>query len=103
MSRKARNGGSCAHCVPRNCRGLDLTTLPAAGAIARQVLGFLGGKRAVVVRVRPHSEDLAYLAGLVVDARLKPVVSRELPLAEAAQAFAESRAGHAQGKIVLVV
>ncbi len=55
------------------------------------------------VFVEPSGEQLKHLSSLVERGKLKPHISRILPLGEAAAALAESRAGHVRGKLVLAV
>ncbi|OIJ98518.1 NADP-dependent oxidoreductase [Streptomyces monashensis] len=55
------------------------------------------------VWVRPDAADLAALADLADAGRLTVRVEHTLPLAEAAQAWRLSQAGHTRGKIVLTV
>ncbi|MFD3592902.1 NAD(P)-dependent alcohol dehydrogenase [Nocardia sp. NPDC058640] len=52
--------------------------------------------------MRPASGDLNYLATLVVEGTLRPVIQRRYPLAEAAAAIAAFAEGHASGKTVLL-
>lgn len=49
------------------------------------------------------SEDLATLAGLMRDGRIRPVIDRTYPLAEAAEAMRYLETGRARGKVVIVV
>jgi len=53
--------------------------------------------------VRPNAQELAEIAELVDAGKLKVVVDKVLPLAEARQAQQLSQAGHTRGKIVLKV
>lgn len=53
--------------------------------------------------VRPDAADLAALARLADAGRLTVSVAHVLPLAQAAQAWRLSQAGHTRGKIVLTV
>lgn len=55
------------------------------------------------VWVRPDSAGLAELAALADDGKLTVHVDRVFPLAEAAEAWRLSRAGHTRGKLVLSV
>ncbi|MGK5683029.1 NADP-dependent oxidoreductase [Actinoplanes sp. URMC 104] len=55
------------------------------------------------VFVRPDGMELESLGALVTTGRLRVHVSRELPLAEAAEAHRLIEQGHVQGKIVLNV
>lgn len=50
-----------------------------------------------------QSDDLAYLAGLVADGRLRSVIDRRFPLAEVPAAIAYLETGRARGKIVVDV
>ncbi|ELS58472.1 NADP-dependent oxidoreductase [Streptomyces viridochromogenes] len=56
-----------------------------------------------LVWVRPDPADLTALGELADKGRLAVHVDRVLPLAEAAEAWRISRAGHARGKLVLSV
>ena len=49
------------------------------------------------------TEDLAFLADLIVAGKVKPVIDRRYPLSEASEALAYLGEGHARGKIVLDV
>ena len=48
-------------------------------------------------------ENLLFLAKLAEEGKLRPVVDRMYPLAEAPAAIAYQEQGHARGKVVLVV
>lgn len=61
------------------------------------------GVRTCVVAFENLPEVLDFLRPLFEDGRLKPVVTRVLPLAQAAEAHRASDAGHARGKTVLSV
>ncbi|NYI05353.1 NAD(P)H-quinone oxidoreductase [Allostreptomyces psammosilenae] len=84
------------------------------GRVAELDLSKLLMKRAVVaatsLRSRPPEEKAAIVAAvrehvwpLIADGRLKPVVSRTFPLAEAAGAHALLERGEAVGKVLLTV
>lgn len=51
--------------------------------------------------VRPDADDLARLASMADDGDLRIAVDCTYPLAELANAFAQSREGHTRGKIVV--
>lgn len=53
--------------------------------------------------VRPHRDQLAHLAQLVDDGRLRPVVAQTFPLDQARQAFENRGREHRPGKTVFVV
>ncbi len=96
----------------RRCRhllapgGTYVTTLPAPDVFVwdavERLLGILRtARRARAIMVRPTQADLAFLGQLAEEGKLKPLVSRVYPLAEAALAQEASQAGHTQGKIVI--
>lgn len=58
--------------------------------------------RGSVMLVRPDGDQLARLAHLIDDGRLKPHVSAKMPLADAAKAHEMSESGKTRGKIVLL-
>jgi NADPH:quinone reductase-like Zn-dependent oxidoreductase len=55
------------------------------------------------VIVKSRAADLQTLSGWIAEGRLHPVVDREYPLAEAAQAHAYIETKRARGKVVLTV
>jgi NADPH:quinone reductase-like Zn-dependent oxidoreductase len=59
--------------------------------------------RAAGILVRPDAAQLAGIAALVDEGKLRPEVSLVLPLAEARRAHEASQGGHTRGKIVLKV
>jgi NADPH:quinone reductase-like Zn-dependent oxidoreductase len=61
------------------------------------------GLRAVFFVVTPDAAELAHLAGLVGDGRLRPVLSQTFPLPEGREAFESATAPHLPGKTVLIV
>ncbi|HEU5269873.1 MAG TPA: zinc-binding dehydrogenase, partial [Jatrophihabitans sp.] len=86
----------------------------AGGATGQLNLGALMAKRATVhaagLRARPVEQKAAIVAGtvahvwpLIAAGRVRPVVDRVLPLAEAAEAHRIVAAGEHIGKVVLAV
>ena len=61
------------------------------------------GVRALFYGGHASSSDLAKIAKLIDDGKVKPVVETVLPLADARRAHELSETGHARGKIVLKV
>jgi len=61
------------------------------------------GIRGASITVRPRAEQLAKITKLIEKKKLKPVVSRVLPLANAAEALQQVATHHTRGKIVLQV
>jgi NADPH:quinone reductase-like Zn-dependent oxidoreductase len=61
------------------------------------------GVRALFYGAHASSSDLAEIAKLIDDGKVKPVVETILPLADARRAHELSQSGHARGKIVLKI
>jgi NADPH:quinone reductase-like Zn-dependent oxidoreductase len=61
------------------------------------------GVDAVFFIVTPDAAELATLAGLVDEGRLRPVVSQVFPLRDGRQAFESATTPHPPGKTVLTV
>ncbi|MCC6677658.1 MAG: NADP-dependent oxidoreductase [Phycisphaerales bacterium] len=59
--------------------------------------------KGVVILVRPNADELAQIGGLIDDGKIRPVVSKVLPLARAAEAHELIATRHTRGKIVLEV
>ena len=67
-------------------------------------LGFLyagGGRRICVLSAKENAEHSAFLAGLVCEGKLVPVIEQAVPLEEAAEAIRYAANGHARGKVVI--
>jgi NADPH:quinone reductase-like Zn-dependent oxidoreductase len=84
-------------------RGHYITTVPSARSVMTEGLTMLLGRRCHNILTRPDGKDLQYLAGLIEDGRLRPVVQEVYPLEEAATAHRVSEEGHVRGKLVLAV
>ena len=82
-------------------------------AVARPAIWLMTGKRRraaakagarfVYLFMRPDGGELAELARWIDDGKLKPILHRTYPLAEAREAFAELERGRARGKIVVTI
>jgi NADPH:quinone reductase-like Zn-dependent oxidoreductase len=59
--------------------------------------------RATAMLAHPDAKALADISTLIDAGRLKPVISRTFPLADAAKAHEQIHTGHTRGKIVLKV
>lgn len=59
------------------------------------------GIRGASIAVKPNAEELAEIAKLIEAGKIKPVVTRMLPLADAVKAQQQIASGHTRGKIVL--
>lgn len=88
--------------------GIYVTTRPGPAIFIAQLRAALsrlidrhGARRAAVLHTRPRGDDLAALADLVAEGRLRPTIDRVYALDEVREAHAASQAGHPMGKIVL--
>jgi NADPH:quinone reductase-like Zn-dependent oxidoreductase len=88
--------------------GIFVTTRRGPSSLVAHLRSRLGelidrgrARRAATVRAHPSGSDLTELAGLVETGRLRPVVERVYPLAEAARAHDAGETGGRQGKLVL--
>ncbi len=61
------------------------------------------GRRACSFTARARREDLVWLAGMVDDGKLRPVLDRSYALEEVPEAMAYVEEGHAGGKVVIKV
>ncbi len=84
-------------------QGRFVTTayLPAL-ALLGPWLAWRGGPSMQNMMARPNRADLDFLAGLLEERRLTPVIDRCFPLAEVPAALRYVGAGHARGKVVVV-
>jgi NADPH:quinone reductase-like Zn-dependent oxidoreductase len=79
------------------------------GGILVSIVGHAGdplvlkekGVRGTTVLVKPNADELAEITKLIEDKKMKVVLSKVLPLADAAQAHELIATGHTRGKIVL--
>jgi NADPH:quinone reductase-like Zn-dependent oxidoreductase len=61
------------------------------------------GVKGIAYMAKSLPDQLRQMAALIDAGKLKPIISRTLPLKEAAQGQRESEQGHTRGKIVLTV
>jgi NADPH:quinone reductase-like Zn-dependent oxidoreductase len=80
---------------------------PLKGLFESMVLGSWvsrkGNKKLTNLSHQPNQDDLEYVAGLMAEGKVKPVIDRCFPLEETAEAFRHYEAGHMQGKVVITV
>ena len=61
------------------------------------------GIRGASISVKPDANELEQITKLIEAKKIKPVVSQELPLAEATRALQQAATHHTRGKIVLKI
>lgn len=84
--------------------GAFVTIVPTLGNLARQWLTRVGGgPRLRTFFVRPSGADLELLGDWIAAGRVRPVIERRYPLAEAVAAHRHSESRRARGKLVLIV
>ncbi|GAB3540290.1 NAD(P)-dependent alcohol dehydrogenase [Pontibacter brevis] len=84
--------------------GRYVTTVPNPKDVALgYALSVFSDKKLKMLVADEKGEDLELIAAWIEAGKVKPVVDREYPLHEAAEAHRYSEEGHAAGKIVLVV
>jgi NADPH:quinone reductase-like Zn-dependent oxidoreductase len=60
-------------------------------------------ERLAVFVTKENADDLATLAAMATDGKIRPVIDRTYPLVQAATALSYLEAGHARGKVVITV
>jgi len=86
-------------------------SLIVAGGALTQIFAsmFLGPlisisrKKVRLLSAKPNRADLEFLAGLVAQGKLRPVIDKTVPLEEAPQALNYISQGHARGKVIINV
>jgi NADPH:quinone reductase-like Zn-dependent oxidoreductase len=76
---------------------------PVDRMLAGKIRSKLWSQRFVNNTARSNDRDAAFLAELVEEGRLRPVIDRRFDLDDAAAALAYQAEGHAQGKSIVVV
>jgi len=82
-------------------RGRYIQTVPGPRNFIQSFVHRFSAQRPYLVIVRSRRSDLEFLASLVEQGQLKPVIDRVLPLAEATEAHRHVQTKRAQGKVVL--
>jgi NADPH:quinone reductase-like Zn-dependent oxidoreductase len=76
---------------------------PAALGLRGTLLSPFVGQRSANVTWKPNSADLEFLAGLIEDGKVTPVIDRTYPFAEVPEALRYIERGHARGKVAVSV
>jgi NADPH:quinone reductase-like Zn-dependent oxidoreductase len=71
--------------------------------IKGQLLSRFARQRELMFMARIRRDDLTFIARLIAQRTLTPVIDRTYPLADAAEAIRHLEGGHARGKIVVTV
>jgi NADPH:quinone reductase-like Zn-dependent oxidoreductase len=83
-------------------RGTFLATVPKPALIVARFRTAFTRPRARLVVVRSRRADLAWLAALVANGQLRPVIDRVLPLAAISEAHRYLATKRARGKVILL-
>ena len=84
--------------------GVYVNTLPAFSVLLNQyVIGYLTGRKAASVMVRPNMADMEWMRTEIEGGRIRIVVDRVYPLEQIREAFAYSETGKARGKIIIKI
>lgn len=62
-----------------------------------------GNQKMGNIMAQPSQKDLVFLAGLLTDGTIKPVIARRYTLAQTADAIRYVEEGHAQGKVIITI
>lgn len=76
---------------------------PAAQVLRGALTGPFVSQRLVTVRWKPNSTDLRYLAELMENEEITPVIDRTYPFAEIPAALHYIAGGHARGKVAVTL
>jgi len=66
-------------------------------------ISMTGKKKLCMLTLRINQKDLVFMKELLEAGKVKPVIDRRFPLAEAAEALRYYGGGHARGKVVITV
>jgi NADPH:quinone reductase-like Zn-dependent oxidoreductase len=63
----------------------------------------LGSKKMISLAAKPNNEDLKFLANLLENGVIKPVIERRYTLDQASEAMNYMSQGHASGKVIIML
>lgn len=105
--RVLRRGGRLATLsppIPEEKSGkLKFFSTTIAGVAAGMMRASLGGKRLIIVSVKPRGGDLEKINALIEAGKLRPVIEKTFSLDQIAEAHRLSEQGHVRGKLVLKI
>jgi NADPH:quinone reductase-like Zn-dependent oxidoreductase len=81
--------------------GRYVNTLPNATILLQLITGFLPGKKARSMWVKPSASDMAWMMEQIKAGRVGVVIEQSYPLSQIRDALAASEAGRTKGKIVV--
>lgn len=73
------------------------------GAMLTGWLFSLGKRKIITLAAKPNQTDLAFIAGLASEGKIKPVTDSRYPLEKTAEAMQYAKKGHARGKVIINV
>jgi len=82
-------------------KGIYVNTLPNATIVVQILTGFLPGKKARSMWVKPNSADIAWMMEQSKAGKVGVVIEQTYPLDRITDALATSEAGRTRGKIVV--
>ncbi len=95
---------SLAKCSPALAPGgRYITTIPSAATMTQAWASRLRRQRAHVILVRADGEDLARIASMMDEGKVRSVIDSVYPLSDARAAHEKSRSWRSRGKLVLQV
>jgi len=74
-----------------------------AGMVKNTALSWFSSRKMAVMMARVNTADLNVINELMIAGKVKPVIDLEYKLAELPDAMRYLEAGHARGKVVLVI
>jgi len=81
--------------------GRYVNTLPNATILFQLITGFLPGKKARSMWVKPNATDMAWMMDRIKAGKVRVVIDQVYPLAQIKDALAASEGGRTRGKIVV--
>ncbi len=73
------------------------------GAMILGPLFATGGRKIKTLAAKASSQDIAFLAILAAEGKIRSVIDRTYPLEQTAEAMAYASEGHARGKVIIIL